>query len=161
MLSDNFNSNKHQYIYIVQSSLEPAKCKIGRTDNLQRRLKEYNSTTGQSKDNIYKYLFTCEVKNMKQVEDDIKNHFPQLREQNSHEIYFYNNSLFDEYVNFIRCNECFIKEIFIKEPEKKTIIKIVKKTTPTLAERGITPKDVMQRAKRIKNDEFYTRYEDV
>ena len=38
---------------------------------------------------------------------------------------------------------------------------IVKKTTPTLEERGITQKDVMQKAKRVNNDEFYTRYEDV
>jgi hypothetical protein len=30
-----------QYIYIVQASLEPAKCKIGKTNNLERRLKEY------------------------------------------------------------------------------------------------------------------------
>ena len=33
--------------------------------------------------------------------------------------------------------------------------------TPSLKERGLTTKDVMQRAKRIDNDEFYTRYEDI
>ena len=150
-----------EYIYIVQSSLEPAKCKIGRTDNLERRLKEYNSMTGTSKDNIYSYIFSCQVKNMKQVEEDIKNQFPHLREQSSREIYFYNNSLFDMYVDFIRSHKDFVKEIFIKEPQKKTIVKIVKKSTPSLAERGMTRKDVMQRAKSVKNDEFYTRYEDV
>ena len=116
-----------QFLYIVQSSLEPAKCKIGITDNLERRLKEYNSTTGQSKDNIYKFLFTCEVKDMRAIEKDIKNQFPHLREQSSREIYFYNNSLFDMYVDFIRSHPLFISETFIKEPEKKTIIKIVKK----------------------------------
>ena len=150
-----------QFLYIVQSSLEPAKCKIGITDNLERRLKEYNSTTGQSKDNIYKFLFTCEVKDMRAIENDIKNHFPHLREQSSREIYFFNNALFDMYVDFIRSHPLFISETFIKEPEKKTIIKIVKKTTPTLKERGMTRRDVMQRAKKVNNDEFYTRYEDV
>ncbi|MDR0409351.1 MAG: GIY-YIG nuclease family protein [Spirochaetaceae bacterium] len=45
-----------QYIYIVQASLEPSKCKIGKTNDLERRLKEYNNITGKSKDNIYRYL---------------------------------------------------------------------------------------------------------
>ena len=65
------------------------------------------------------------------------------------------------YVSFIRAHSDFIEEIFIKPEEKKTIVKIVKKTTPTLQERGLTRKDVMQRAKKVDNDEFYTRYEDV
>lgn len=151
----------NDFLYIVQSSLEPAKCKIGITDNLERRLKEYNSTTGQSKDNIYKYLFTCRVRNMRLLEQEIKNQFPHLREQASREIYFYNNSLFDMYVDFIKSNPLFIEEIFIKEPEKKTIIKIVKKTAPSLQECRMTRRDVMERAKKVKNDEFYTRYEDV
>ncbi len=173
MLKENINNSEQlfspltdkkavkEYVYIVQSSLEPAKCKIGITDNLKRRLKEYNSTTGQSKDNIYKYLFTCRVKNMRQVENDIKNQFPHLREQSSREIYFYNNALFNDYVGFICAHAYFIEETFVKEPEKKTIIKIVKKTTPTLIERGMTQRDVLQRAQNVKNDEFYTRYEDV
>ncbi len=150
-----------EYVYIVQSSLEPAKCKIGITDNLSRRLKDYNSTTGQSKDNIYSYLFTCQVKNMRQVEQDIKNNFPHLREQSSREIYFYNKPLFDTYVDFICSHRFFVKEIFIQEPEKKTIIKIVKKTTPSLKERGLTRENIMTKAKKVDNDEFYTRYEDV
>ena len=58
-----------QYIYIVQASLEPSKCKIGKTNDLERRLKEYNNMTGKSKENIYQYLFTCEVKDMAQVEN--------------------------------------------------------------------------------------------
>jgi predicted GIY-YIG superfamily endonuclease len=150
-----------QYLYIVQSSLEPAKCKIGITDNLTRRLKEYNSTTGQSKDNIYSYLFTCEVKNMKEIEDAIKKQFPHLREQASREIYFYNAALFDQYVDFIKSHPLFKQELSLTSTTEKKIVKIVKKTTPTLKERGMTHKDVMERAKRIKNDEFYTRYEDV
>lgn len=150
-----------QFLYIVQSSLEPAKCKIGITDNLDRRLKEYNSTTGQSKDNIYAYLFACEVKNMRQIESDIKNNFPHLREQSSREIYFFNNALFISYIDFIKAHPLFVKEIFLKREEKKTVVKIVKKTTPSLKERGMSRKDVMERAKKVNNDEFYTRYEDV
>ena len=149
---------KKEFLYIVQSSLEPAKCKIGITDNPERRLKEYNSTTGQSKDNIYSYLFTCEVKNMRGIEQDIKNKFPHLREQRSREIYFYNDSLFDMYVDFIKSHPAFVKEIFIKEKKQ---VKVVKKTTPSLKERGLTQKALMQRAKNVDNDEFYTRYGDI
>lgn len=119
-----------QYLYIVQSSLEPAKCKIGITDNLERRLKEYNHTTGQSKDNIYSYLFTCEVKNMREIENDIKNQFPHLREQASREIYFYNKSLFDMYVDYIKSNPNFKREIYMVEPEKKLLLRLLKKQRP-------------------------------
>ncbi len=42
---------------------------------VERRLKEYNGMTGKSKNNIYKYLFTCEVKNMTQMENAIKEQF--------------------------------------------------------------------------------------
>ena len=124
-------------------------------------MREYNATTGQSKDNIYSYLFTCEVKNMREIENDIKNNFPHLREQASREIYFYNAALFDMYISFIKSHPHFRREIFMKPDEKKQVIKIVKKTTPTLRERGLSRKDVMQRAKNINNDEFYTRYADV
>ena len=34
-------------------------------------------------------------------------------------------------------------------------------TAPALEERGFSTKDVLQKAKAAKNDEFYTRYEDV
>ena len=152
---------KKEFLYIVQSSVEPGKCKIGITDNLERRLKEYNSITGLSKDAGYTYLFTCEVKGMRKIEQAIKNRFPHLREQLGREIYFYNNALFDDYVDFIRSHESFVKEVYIKPKEKTTVVKIVKRTAPTLQERGMSKKDVMQRAKNIDNDEFYTRYEDV
>jgi len=150
-----------QYIYIIQASLEPAKCKIGKSNDLERRLKEYNNMTGKSKDNIYKYLFTCEVKDMAQLENAIKDQFSHLREEKSKEIYFYNSTLFMKYVDFIKSHKMFIKEIYIKEAEKKQIVKIVKKTAPSLEDRGLSSKDVMQKAKRVDNDEFYTRYEDV
>jgi len=44
---------------------------------------------------------------------------------------------------------------------KKQIVKIVKKTAPSLEERGLSQKDVLQKAQKVNNDEFYTRYEDV
>jgi hypothetical protein len=154
-------NKEKQFIYIVQALLEPSKCKIGKTNDLERRLKEYNTMTGKSKENIYQYLFTCEVKDAIKIENDIKNKFKTLREEKSKEIYFYNSPLFNDYVQFIKNHKLFVKEIFIKSEEKKEIIKIVKKTAPSLEERGITQKDVMQKAKRIDNDEFYTRYEDI
>ncbi|MCL1893930.1 MAG: adenine-specific methyltransferase EcoRI family protein [Holophagaceae bacterium] len=51
-------------------------------------------------------------------------------------------------------------EITDETPLAKSIVK-EPKTTPALRERGMTFKKVMDRAKRIDNDEFYTRYEDV
>ncbi|MDR0568667.1 MAG: adenine-specific methyltransferase EcoRI family protein [Spirochaetaceae bacterium] len=40
-------------------------------------------------------------------------------------------------------------------------MEILKKTTPTLKERGLSQRDVLQKARQADNDEFYTRYEDV
>jgi len=154
-------SKAKQYIYIVQASLEPAKCKIGKTNDLERRLKEYNNMTGKSKDNVYKYLMTCEVKDMATVENDLKYKFVTLREETSKEIYFFTTHWFHEYVKFIKSHPSFVKETYIKSEDKKQVVKIVKKTTPSLEEREISRKDVMQKAKKIKNDEFYTRYEDI
>ena len=155
------NNKKGQYIYIVQALLEPSKCKIGKTDDLGRRLKEYDNMTGKSKENKYQYLFTCEVKDMTQVESAVKEEFSVLREEKSREIYFYNSTLFKNYVKFLKSHKMFVREIFIKAEEKKQIVKIIKRTAPTLGERGLTQKDVLQKARKVKNDEFYTRYEDV
>ncbi|MCL2304544.1 MAG: adenine-specific methyltransferase EcoRI family protein [Planctomycetaceae bacterium] len=41
------------------------------------------------------------------------------------------------------------------------MMKIAKRTTPSLEERGVSRKDLLQKAQKIRNDEFYTRYEDV
>ncbi|MDR0525121.1 MAG: GIY-YIG nuclease family protein [Spirochaetaceae bacterium] len=148
-----------EYMYIVQASLEPSRCKIGRTDDLERRLKEYNAMTGKSKNNVYQYLFAGEVKDAGQVEKAVKEKYPHLREEKSREIYFYNAVLFKDYVAFIKAHKLFVKEIIFKSEDK--IVKIVKKTTPSLEERSISRKDVLQKAQKVKNDEFYTRYEDV
>ena len=151
-----------QYVYIVQSSKEMTKCKIGKTNNLERRLKEYNNMTGKSKENVYQYVMACEVKDMAAVENDTKYNFITLREEPSKEIYFFNTYWFNEYVKFIKSHPLFVKETYVKTEEpKKQIVKIVKKTAPSLEEREITRKEVMQKAKKIKDDEFYTRYEDV
>jgi len=151
-----------QYVYIVQSSKEMTKCKIGKTNNLERRLKEYNNMTGKSKENVYQYVMACEVKDMATVENDTKYNFITLREEPSKEIYFFNTYWFNEYVKFIKSHPLFVKETYVKTEEpKKQIVKIVKKTAPSLEEREITRKEVMQKAKKIKDDEFYTRYEDV
>ena len=58
-------------------------------------------------------------------------------------------------------HELFVEEIFIKPEENKPVVKIVKKTTPSLKERGLSPKAIMEKAKKVENDEFYTLYEDV
>ena len=150
-----------QYIYIVQASLEPSKCKIGKTNDLERRLKEYNNMTGKSKENIYNYLFCCEVKDMLTLENEIKKKFSALREEKSKEIYFYNSPLFEDYIKFIKSNKLFIKEIYLKTEDKIQKVKIVKKTTPTLKERGLSRKDILQKAQKVNNDEFYTRIEDI
>ena len=153
--------NTQQYIYIVQASLETASCKIGKTNDLDRRLGEYNNMTGKSKNNIYQYLFTCEVSDMTQIENDIKEEFEIFREEKRKEIYFFNSAVFKKYIDFIKKHPLFIKELSLKKDEQKEVVKIIKKTTPTLKERGLTPKDVMQKAQKTKNDEFYTRYEDI
>jgi len=155
------NKTGKQYIYIVQGSLETAKCKIGKTNDLERRLKEYNSMTGKSKDNVYQYLFACEVKNMTRVENDLKEKYSTLREENSREIYFYNSVWYKHYITFIQTHPMFVKEIIVKIEPKKQVVKIVKKTTPTLEERGLSFRDIMRKAQKNDNDEFYTRLEDV
>jgi hypothetical protein len=98
---------------------------------------------------------------MAQVENAVKEKYSTLREEKSREIYFYNSALFNDYVKFIKSHTMFVKEIFIKTENKKQIVKIVKKTAPSLEERGLSYQDIMQKAQKINNDEFYTRYEDI
>lgn len=149
-----------QYLYIVQGNLEPSKCKIGITNDLQRRLREYNAITGISSDNTYSILFAAEVSNMRDLEQDIKNNFSHLREQSNREIYFYNPSLFDMYVDFICASEYFLKKVVLKESKKPKIAK-PKMPKPSMKERGVTRKTLLDKAMRVKDDEFYTRIEDI
>ena len=151
-----------QYIYIVQASQELSFCKIGKTNDLERRLKEYNNMTGKSQSNVYQYLFSCEVKEMAQAEKDIKEKFSDFREKKKKEIYFFTDKWFEMYVNFIKSHPLFVEEIFVKiETKPEVKVKIVKRTTPSLEERGLTWSDVMNKAQKVNNDEFYTRYEDI
>jgi len=115
--------------------------------------------TGKSKDTIYNYLFTCEVKDMTEVENAIKKEYLHLREEKSKEVYFYNSIWFEKYVNFIKSHPLFIKEIFIKKESPKEVV--IKRTTPSLRTRGLTQKGVLQKAQKVRYDEFYTRYEDI
>ena len=153
-----------QYIYIVQASKEYSWCKIGKTKDLEERLKSYNNITGKSQDNIYEYLFTCEVTDMTQLENDIKEEFRIFREVKNKEIYLFNEDVFKFYIEFIKKHPLFVEEISIKkdtDKEVEKIIQYVKKITPTLKERGIMPNEIMNKAQKTKNDEFYTRYEDI
>jgi hypothetical protein len=47
-----------------------------------------------------------------------------------------------------------------KSKGKQYIVRIVNRK-PSLEERGVTKKDILQKAQKVKNDEFFTRYEDV
>ncbi|MDR1544999.1 MAG: GIY-YIG nuclease family protein, partial [Prevotellaceae bacterium] len=151
-----------EYIYIGQYLNAAANvCKIGKSNDLERRLKEYNHTTGLSTTTKFQFLFTCEVKNMAQVENDIKKNFSAFREAKSREIYFFNPALFEKYVEFIKSHPLFVEEIPVENADTKPFVKIVKKTTPSLKEWGLTHRDVMRQAQKADYDEFYTRYEDV
>jgi len=151
-----------EYIYIAKFTNEQAACKIGKSKDLERRLKEYQ--TGNSIDNVFKYLFCCEVTDMKIMEGDIMKHFARLRQKANIEMFFYNDHLLEDYINFIKEHPLFIKEIFLKpdsKPQIEKITKIIQRDKPTMKERDMTYKKIMLRAQRLKNDEFYTRYEDV
>jgi len=158
---DMAKGNTKQYIYIVKAENELSRCKIGITKNLEARLKTYNNTTGVSIDNRFLYLFTCDVRDMRQLEKEFKEKFSLFREVKNKEIYLYNEDVFKHYVSFIKGHPLFIEEIFVKKDEIKEIVKIVKKTTPSLKDLGLTWSDVMNKAQKVDNDEFYTRYEDI
>jgi hypothetical protein len=98
---------------------------------------------------------------MKQVENDIKNKFRHLREDPNSEMYFYNGELFKDYVKFIKSHKMFVKETLIKPEDKKQVVKIVLRTKPTLKDRGLTKENVMKKARKRDDNEFFTRYEDV
>ena len=155
---------KKEYIYIAQASKERSWCKIGLSGDLEDRLKQYNAMTGKSKSNYYEYLFTCEVSDMVQVEKDIQKEFASLIEFEKREMFLYRPEVLVNYIKFIKEHPLFIKEIpiFIADNIKQVIkVKYSKKTSPPLTDQGKTPKDVLEKAKKIKNDEFYTLYEDV
>nr|WP_286349426.1 GIY-YIG nuclease family protein [Helicobacter sp. NHP21005] len=111
------------------------------TNDLKRRLKEYNSLTGQSQENAYSYLFSCEVANMRAIEQDLKNAFTHLREVQTREIYFYNPALFENYLSFIKSHPDFIAQIHTKPLKDKAQKKPL--ATPSLQERGVIRKTTL------------------
>jgi hypothetical protein len=151
-----------KYIYIGYYLSNTSIVKIGGTDNLDSRLYSYNHTTGHSRGDKFVYIFACEVSGKyEQVENDIRRNFAHLLETGSRETYLHNEHFFNDYIGFIRNHKSFEKEILIKEPDKKQVVKVVKKSTPSLTERGLTRKDIIKKAQNVKDDEFYTRYEDI
>jgi len=152
-----------KFIYIVQQRQEISKCKIGITSDLEQRLSTYNATTGIPKDNPFVYLFTAEVQDAHKVENDLKAAFRRLREVKSNEIYFYNEDLFQEYVDYIKSHSDFVAEIPCEREDKIQIVEKVVRVSDkkTLRERELSRISIMNLAKKVKNDEFYTRYEDI
>jgi hypothetical protein len=91
----------------------------------------------------------------------LKANFRRLREVKSNEIYFYNEDLFWEYVDFIKAHSDFIEEIPCEAKDNVKEIVVVKTDKKSLQERKVSRKDIMQIAQKTQNDEFYTRYEDI
>ncbi|GMO58176.1 MAG: hypothetical protein Ta2D_03870 [Rickettsiales bacterium] len=147
-----------EYIYIAQQQKEETRVKIGKTGDYETRLKQYNGT-GTPKDNQYNYLFVAEVKNMTEMENDIKEKYKDFREQANKEMYVWIPSTNKSIIDFIQNHPLFIKAIKTQKP--KEITKIIKKTTPSMIDRATTRQGILVKAQKIKNDEFYTRYEDI
>ncbi|GMO58993.1 MAG: hypothetical protein Ta2D_04770 [Rickettsiales bacterium] len=161
-----------EYIYIAQQQKEETRVKIGKTGDYESRLKQYNGT-GTPKDNQYSFLFVAEVKNMTEVENNIKEKYKDFKEQENKEMYVWIPSTNKSIIDFIKTHKLFIKEIVIKKEKEK--IKIVKEKQKTLKERNKTKSDIMREAKKkattiqkdntlsgvIDHDEFYTQIEDV
>ncbi|MCL2039905.1 MAG: GIY-YIG nuclease family protein [Bacteroidetes bacterium] len=156
-MTETTKNKAKQYIYIVQDK-NRTMCQIGKTNDLESRLGEYNSN---SEGNLYSYLFVCQVANMVVVEYDIKEEYNIYSVEQKKEVFFFNEYLFEVYVNFIKDHKFYIKKIFI-EPTSSSeqTIKSVRKTE-SLEERGMTYREVMQKARNDDDDEFYTQYEDV
>jgi len=49
----------------------------------------------------------------------------------------------------------------MKDGNAMQMVKTIKRTVPSLVERGISKIELLHKAKRVDNDEFYTQYEDV
>lgn len=156
-----------QFIYIAQPSIpsanrnnQTAYCKVGYTKNLRNRLKDYQSQSGQSTDVVWNYLYAVEVSDMKVVETDFKKKFHTQRQKSNEEIFFFNQDLYNQYVDFIRNHKLTHKEISItKKVLSKEVIR--KKKAVSLKESGDTRVKIINRAKKVDNDEFYTLLEDV
>ena len=108
-----------QYIYIAISLLEPSVCKIGMTYNLDRQPITFSSNTDKSKEISYQYVFVCDVVDMIEMLNDIKENFFIYKLGNREELYFYNEELFEMYIEFIKSHPLFEEVIFIKKIKSK------------------------------------------
>jgi len=114
-----------QYVYIAQSLQYASFGKIDLTDNYNSRIKALNK-----QENIYRYVFICEVRDMALVDYDTRAKFWDYKVDNDEvDVFFLNEYLFEMYVEFIRSHPLFVNEVFImKNPfiEQK-----VKEATPS------------------------------
>jgi hypothetical protein len=129
-----------EYIYIVQSSKEPAHCKIGKTNSLETRLNDYNTMTGKSKDAVYQYLLACEVKNMTKVEHEVKHGLKTLKIEGQGDAFFCNTILLKEYAQIIKTHPLFIKAIIDQTTGKKEAVKPAKKAAASSKSQNSTHK---------------------
>ena len=110
-----------QYVYLAQSLYDTNRGKIGITDNLEGRLKTFNSSKGK---NAYTCLFAGEVRDMKEVDYDTRANFSILKfDKPKDEMFLINSETFKMIVDFIEAHPLFEavafkrKEIHYKEPE--------------------------------------------
>lgn len=91
---------KQEYIYVVTTETYMANklYKVGKTDNLPRRLREYNST-GISTQNQYFYVFTKETTCANAIEQLLKHYISPYRESCNREMYQINGNLLIDILN--------------------------------------------------------------
>jgi len=114
--ADEMNRYYGQHIYIAQSLLESEFCQIGLANNLKGKLKIINSK-GTSKNDIYRYVFTCKVKDMIEVDYDTRKNFWDFKINDDDQDTFWlsNEEIFKKCVEFIKSHPLFIEQIYIKE----------------------------------------------
>jgi hypothetical protein len=117
-----------QYIFIIQSLQDASECKIGLTDYLEATIK---NITDETKENVHRFIFICEVREMIDIWNDIREKFFTYRvpkADKKDEVYFLNDELFEIYVEYIKSHPLFVDEMAIMK--NINIEKIERKTTP-------------------------------
>ena len=102
-----------QYIFIAQSTSVTSECRIGLSNNLDKHLSAYNDKKRKSADNEYRYVFVCEVNDMAEIMNDIREQFHLYRIPSDEEIYFLNELLFEMYADFIKSHPLFEEVLFV------------------------------------------------
>ena len=101
-----------QYIYIVQQAVRPSECIIGMTEDTARRLKVFNDN---EEGKVYRYLFVCEVEDMVEILNDLREEFFTYRLPVEDELYFLNDDLFKIYIDYLKAHPMFEDVIFVKK----------------------------------------------